>query len=294
MIRIQGMDTHKIPKRLSKAQIKEVLDHTPMEAILMGGMTSKQKTLTASQIKFAEEIAKGKTKAEAYRQSRPNGRKSKASPKVASTKGQELCKTDAIQSQVEAFKVALEAQKYQTPAHIRALVINKLTEKVLDPKVGDSQQLTALKLLGQITEVGLFTERRETVTISSSEVMKEKLLATMRLAMRSNGYVDVVDSSKADDLLAELSGVASENGDLVNPQGAEPEFSTPETSATLHSIPDIETPQKIEDKNLYLTPVRYENSIESDTCEGGGVQNPPESEKNNNTEKPPVTVWTEK
>lgn len=288
------MDTHKIPKRLSKAQIKEVLDHTPMQAILMGGMTSKQKTLTASQIKFAEQIAQGKTKAEAYRQSRPNGRKSKASPKVASTKGQELCKSDAIQSQVEAFKVALEAQKYQTPAHIRALVINKLTEKVLDPKVGDSQQLTALKLLGQITEVGLFTERRETITISSSEVMKEKLLATMRLAMRSNGYVDVVDSSKADDLLAELSGVASENGDLVNPLTPDPDFSTPEISATLHSIPHIESQQKLENNSVTVTGVTDTNVIESNTYEGGGVQNPPESKENNNTEKPPVTVWTEK
>ena len=273
------MDTHKIPRRLTKQQIKEVLDHTPMEALLMGGMTSKQKTLTASQIKFAEEIAKGKTKAEAYRQSRPNGRKSNASPKVASTKGQELCKQDAIQCQVEAFKVALEAQKYQTPAHLRALVIHKLTEKVLNPDVGDSQQLTALKLLGQITEVGLFTERRETITISSSEVMREKLMATMRLAMRSNGYVDVLDSSKADDLLAELTGVASENVDLVNPQGATPEFLTPESPPVLHSIPHTESPQKIDDENLYVTPVTYTNVIESDTYDGGGVQNPPENKK---------------
>jgi hypothetical protein len=288
------MDTHKIPKRLSKAQIKEVLDHTPMEAILMGGMTSKQKTLTASQIKFASEIAKGKTKAEAYRQSRPNGRKSNASPKVASTKGQELCKSDAIQCQVEAFKVALEAQKYQTPAHLRALVIHKLTEKVLNPDVGDSQQLTALKLLGQITEVGLFTERRETITISSSEVMKEKLLATMRLAMRSNGYVDVLDSSKADDLLAELTGVASENADLVNPQGATPEFLTPESPPVLHSIPLTETPEKNDDKNSNITPVIYESVIESNSYKGGGGENLSDDDENNSTEKPPRTVWTEK
>lgn len=288
------MDTHKIPKRLSKAQIKEVLDHTPMEAILIGGMTSKQKTLTASQIKFAEEIAKGKTKAEAYRQSRPNGRKSKASPKVASNNGQMLMKCDAIQMQVEAFKVAIEAQKYQTPAHLRALVIHKLTEKVLNPKVGDSQQLTALKLLGQITEVGLFTERRETITISSSDVMREKLLATMRLAMRSNGYVDVLDSSKADDLLAELSGVAEENVDLVHPQGAEPDFSTPEISATLHSIPLTESLEKNDDKNLYVTPVTYTNVIESDTYKGGGGDNSSDDDENNSTEKPPRTVWIEK
>jgi hypothetical protein len=54
----------------------------------------------------------------------------------------------------------------------------------------------------------------------------------------------------------------------------------------MHSIPDI--------KNLCLTPVRHRNVIESDACEGGGVQNSPETEKNNNIEKPPVTVRTEK
>ena len=42
-----------------------------------------------------------------------------------------------------------------------------------------------------------------------------------------------------------------------------------------------------------VTPVRVDSVIESDTCKGGGVQNPPESEKNNNIEKPPVTVWKE-
>jgi hypothetical protein len=45
--------------RLTRAQIRETLQQVPMEAILLGHSTSKEKRLTPSQIKFAEEIAKG-------------------------------------------------------------------------------------------------------------------------------------------------------------------------------------------------------------------------------------------
>lgn len=193
--------------RLTKKQIAETLEQIPVETILLGVSTSKEKRLTASQIKFAEEIAKGKTKAEAYRQSRPNGRKSKASPRTASRHGQALAKNDAIQAQIDAFKVAMEAQKYQTPAHLRALTIHKLTEKALDVNVPPAQQIKCLELLGKITEVSLFTHRVETVKVDSSEVMRDKLMNSLRLAMQSSGVIDVqaVEAS-ADELLAELVG----------------------------------------------------------------------------------------
>jgi len=175
----------------------------PIETILLGANNAKEKRLTASQIKFAEEIAKGKTKAEAYRQSRPNGRKSKAKPKTASQRGQELSKDGAIQAQIEAFKLALEAQKYQTPLHLRALTIHKLTEKVLDPACPPAQQIKAMELLGKITEVALFTERREVIQHNTSDQMKEKLLSSLRLAISSQGVTDVTETDP-ESLLAEL------------------------------------------------------------------------------------------
>ena len=154
--------------KLTRKQITEGLQQMPIETILLGANNAKEKRLTASQIKFAEEIAKGKTKAEAYRQSRPNGRKSNAKPKTASQRGQELSKDGAIQAQIEAFKVALEAQKYQTPLHLRALTIHKLTEKVLDPSCPPAQQIKAMELLGKITEVALFTERSDSMSVRRS------------------------------------------------------------------------------------------------------------------------------
>lgn len=192
--------------RLTRKQIEEGLKTIPIDTLLLGAGNSKEKKLTASQIKFAEEIAKGKTKAEAYRQSRPNGRKSKAKPETASKRGQELAKDGAIQAQIEAFRVALEAQKYQTPAHLRALAIHKITEKALSEDTPPAQQLKALELLGKITEVALFTERREIVQTSNSVEMREKLLNSIRLAISSQN-AETVESDQADELLAELSGV---------------------------------------------------------------------------------------
>ena len=192
--------------KLTRKQIEEGLNTIPMETVLLGTTTAKGKRLTASQIKFAEEIALGKTKAEAYRQSRPNGRKSNANPRTASRNGQKLAKDDAIQTQIEAFRVALEAQKYQTPAHLRALAIHKITEKALSEDTPPAQQLKALELLGKITEVALFTERREIVQTTNSADMRAKLLNSIRLAISSQG-AETIEADQADELLAELTGI---------------------------------------------------------------------------------------
>jgi hypothetical protein len=175
----------------------------PIDRVLLGA-NSKQTTLTNSQIKFAEEMAMGKTKAEAYRKSRPNGRVSNAKPATASRRGNELARDSRIQAQIEAFQLAMEAQKYTTPLHLRALVIQKLTEKAIDPDVKDSQQLKALELIGKLTEVQSFTERREVVNINTdSGEMKAKLIQSLRLALSNQ---DVEDVDEADQLLAEITG----------------------------------------------------------------------------------------
>jgi len=194
------LDMMKKP-RLTRAQIRETLEQVPMEAILLGHSTSKEKRLTPSQIKFAEEIAKGNSKAGAYRASRPPNKPSKAKPESQSRRGQEIAKNSAVQSQIEAFKLAIEAQKYATPLHLRALVIHKLTEKALDAEVPPAQQIKALELLGKLTEVGAFTERREVTNITDSSTMRAKLLNSIKLALSSQGAT-VID--QADDLLAEL------------------------------------------------------------------------------------------
>lgn len=292
----------------------------PIETILLGATRTNEKRLTASQIKFAEEIAKGKTKAEAYRQSRPNGRQSKAKPSTASRKGQELSKVDAIQTQIEAFRVALEAQKYQTPLHLRALTIHKLTEKVLDPDCPPAQQIKAMELLGKITEVALFTERREVIQHNTSDQMKEKLLSSLRLAISSQSVTDVT-AYDPDSLLAELTakpidrdispdyvaaddeqeaqtllestGEGLTDTNSPEPTAPRPPFSQNLQASPMHSIPHTQSPENTmpsqpidSQEDSTVTPVTHR--VNPNVTEGEGGINIPVDSQDVSSGTPPV------
>jgi hypothetical protein len=154
-----------------------------------------------------------------------------------------LAKDSAVQAQIEAFKLAIEAEKSRTPAHLRALVVQKLTEKALDPECPPAQQIKALELLGKITEVALFTERREVVQVKDSGEIRERLMDSIRLAIKSSAQdVEVID---ADSLLAEISGAADGEADEVaqdaTPPGATPLFVSEAHPQTVHSNPHTQS-----------------------------------------------------
>jgi len=251
----------------------------PVETLLLGVSQSKQKRLTPKQVEFAKQLALGESKASAYRKSH----KSKGKPKTQSNEGQKLAKNPTIAMQVDAFKVALEAQKYQTPAHLRALAIHKITEKVLDEDCPPAQQLKALELLGKITEVALFTERRETVHVSDPSEMREKLMASIKLAIENSQAIDV-ETRNADELLAELvgnhesdehdvnvdgqtgeqedssvsldGGEGIANGDLSDPRDTDPQILALATEANLHSIPHTQSPPQSNPRENPTSPVQ--------------------------------------
>lgn len=251
-------------KRLTRKDIEAGLETMPIDTLLLGASQAKTTKLTHKQREFARSIALGETKAGAYRKAY----KSKGKPKTESNEGQRLTKDPAITMQIEAFKVALEAQKYQTPAHLRALAIHKITEKVLDPNCPPAQQLKALELLGKVTEIALFTERREVVTVSNPAEMREKLMASIQLALSNSKTIDM-EAQSADDLLAELvgsapvdddevqdvvevnapvgeelleeGGAALENGDLADPLTPTSQILATHTDSDLHSIPHTQS-----------------------------------------------------
>ena len=273
-------------KRLTRKEIEAGLEAMPIQTILLGATGAKTTKLTHKQRAFAKEVAMGETKAGAYRKAY----KSKGKPQTQSIEGQKLMKNPAIALQVEAITLALEANQYITPASLRALAIHKITEKALDPDVPPAQQLKALELLGKITEVALFTERREIVQVTNSQEMKDKLLNSIRLALSSQGATDV-EVDDADSLLAEITGntnvmddvashdaldddvvdvqvlkdevVASTNGIPADLPTYDPQNSAFASEPDLHSIPDIQSPQN----NKGLTDVSLSNPLESDTCE---------------------------
>jgi hypothetical protein len=259
-------DYQEIPmKRLTRKDIEAGLETMPIDTLLLGASQAKTSKLTHKQREFARSIALGETKAGAYRKAY----KSKGKPQTQSIEGQRLVKDPAISLQIDAFKVALEAQKYQTPAHLRALAIHKITEKVLDDNCPPAQQLKALELLGKITEVALFTERREVVSVSNPAEMREKLMASIQLALSNSKVIDM-EAQSADDLLAELVGSApvdddavshdakddvmdgeeaveegvqaSETGDFTDPPTPEPQILALHHESDLHSIPLTQSP----------------------------------------------------
>jgi hypothetical protein len=191
--------------KLTRKQIKEGLEATPIDTLLFG----EPKTLTKKQKDFAEALAKTGNKAEAYRQAYDTD----TSPAIQSLEGQRLAQNPIISLQVEAIKLSLEAQKYLLPAHLRALTIQKLTEKALDPDVNHAQQIKALELLGKITEVALFSERKEIITTDTSASAKDRLIQSLAQAIRSSAHISIDKKKEADTLLAEITG-----GNLSNPE----------------------------------------------------------------------------
>jgi hypothetical protein len=122
--------------------------------------------------------------------------------------------------------VAFEAQKYTSPAHLRALAIQQLTEHSLNPEFPAAQRVKCLELIGKMTEVALFTERREIIQVTDSAQIKERLMDTLRTITQAQ-VTDVTDTA-ADSLLAELAGPAIEpetidaGPELVEPEPVEP------------------------------------------------------------------------
>jgi hypothetical protein len=197
--------------KLTRKQIAEGLEALPIETILLGASNKAGITLTAKQKAFAEEVAKGTPKAKAYRKAY----NSKAKPSTQANDAYKLAQNPHISAMIEAQKIAIEAQKYQTPAHLRALTIHELTKHALDNDNPPAQRIKALELLGKITEVALFTERREVVKVDSSDVMKAKLMESIRLAMQSSDIIEA-EYTQADDLLAEITQQRDDNDALAD------------------------------------------------------------------------------
>ena len=181
--------------KLSRRELEKGLEENSIDTIL-GPHVSR--TLTGKQKAFALEVAKGQTKASAYRKAY------KANPAKGTivTAPYTLAADPRIKREIAAYELAIEASKHRTPAALRELVISGLVEIALNPDTKDSVRVQALRTIGTITEVSAFTERKEVRTISSSETAKASILAQLQTLMAGEA-TDVV-SRDADSLLAEL------------------------------------------------------------------------------------------
>lgn len=185
---------------LSRKQVKEALKTVPIDQILgvPGELTHKQR-------EFAREVANGATKAEAYRRAY----KKNASKHTLASKPYHLAADERIKAEIEAYRLASEAAAYRTPQQLRDLVIHSLTQVIIDPETNAAQRIQAAKVLGTVTEVAAFTERRE-VTVNRSSAEAKRLLVDKLRALITAGATDV-QARDVDTLERELGDVLTVN-----------------------------------------------------------------------------------
>jgi hypothetical protein len=239
---------------MKRKEIKQALKEMPIETILMVGKSE----LTPKQREFARQVALGNSGAESYRKAYDTHTTKKRQGDQASR-----MKADPrIAAEIDAYEMALEAQKYRSSESLRALVIQSLVSVLIDPDAKQSTKVTAAKVLGTVTEVAAFTERKEITTISGSDAIKSQIMDQLKTLMIGSGSQDVTDVD-AVDLLAEL---ATDRVSLDDAAPADPTAPPPPAVAKPESHPHIHTiPHELSDQNIEPTP------LSSKTQTPGGV-----------------------
>jgi hypothetical protein len=215
-------NTTQTPKRLTRKQVQEGLDTVPI-TYLVG---SNSKGLTSKQKAFAREVAMGATGAGAYRKVYSG----KAKPKTAGNAASLMKQHSGISLEIEAIKRAQEAEHIKNPAALRALVINTLVELATNPDTKDAIRLQAVKVLGGVTEVAAFTERKETTVITSSTDARAEIMAELRSLANAHAIDAQVIDAQAADLLDELKSAET------HPPPT-PSATQEESLVSIHSIP---------------------------------------------------------
>jgi hypothetical protein len=296
--------------KLTRKQIREGLNTVPMDALILGVKTSDK--LTPKQREFARNVAMGKTKAQAYRESY----ESNGSSKTVGNEASRLSLRPDVALEIEAYREAIEAEKHRNPAQLRALVIHQLTKMALNTKVNDAQRIKSLELLGKVAEVGAFVDRKETTVINHSTDIRARLMAQLK-TITHGSITDVESNNGADSLLAELAEAIPADA-IAEPSdpttGAPAQIDPPSADTYTHSVPlnqsppqsnvsahsvksssqDVDFPQeKSSTVTSYSSP--QENTPHDDPkTEGVGVVKNSDNEESASGETPPVNNWKEK
>jgi len=219
--------------RLSKKQINEALDQAPMYELL----NVNKSALTTKQFKYCEGLARGETKAGAYRKAY----NSKGNSRTIAKRGHEMSKRGDIQATTEAIKLAIEWEKSHTAGQIRALVAHRLTVEAIAEDSNPSVRVNALKALGTIAGVDSFIHRSETKVIKDSDKAKDDLLAMLKNALEDSSRT-IDEDLDIQNLMREIEGqgLGDSSGQISDPLPPLLESRSP--LETLHTIPNTQSP----------------------------------------------------
>lgn len=220
-------------QKLTRAQIREGLDTIPIETLLSSG-TGKKPALTTKQRNFAKAVAMGKTKAQAYRESY----KANPAPSTMLSEPYMVAANPIVAREVEAYKLAIEAEKHRNPAQLKALLVQQLVQHSLDDDFPPASRVQCLKLLGSLYDVGAWVERKEVTTVNRSEDIRTRLLSRLQ-TITVDADVKVDDAL---DLLAEIrtgkaDAVVSDGAGADPTEGASPRLGGSGPADPPHTIP---------------------------------------------------------
>jgi hypothetical protein len=226
-------------KTPSRKQLREAIQGKDISAVL----NIPKGTLTAKQKRFAKAIAiEGMTGADAYR----SAYDTKGKPKQVGSEASRLRASPRIAAEIEALELAQQVAALHSAEALRSLVISSLTSALIDPDVKAATKIQAAKVLGTVTEVAAFTERKQITTINDSAQMRERILQELKsIALQSDDVMDVDASA----LLTELAGGGDANQEDDGPtEGASPQSGQWDSGLGTHtnphepSSPESETP----------------------------------------------------
>ena len=232
-----------MPQKLTRAQIKQGLDQIPIETLLMSG-EGKRPKLTGKQKAFAHAVALGETKAQAYRVSH----KANASKRTLNSEPYKLARDPRIAREVEAYQLALEAEKHRNPIQLKALLVQQLVQHSLDEDFPPAQRMKALQMIGNLFEVGAFLERKEVTTIRKSTDIRTRLLE------RLSTVTAVIDDDGLT-LMEEIRGDGVSDVPARAPTAPVPALEAVHAPVcTPHTVSDIQSPNKNEGVGVSKNP----------------------------------------
>jgi len=281
--------------KLSRQDIKEGMKAIPIEKIVLGSNNPNGVKLTKKQKHFAEQLVVTGNKTEAYRRAYKADGKRQTNARNA----QNVAKNSHVQTYIMALEAAKQAEEYLLPTRLRALTIHKLSQLALSDEIAPAQQLKALELIGKMTEVALFSERREVVHSLDSNTLKAKLMEAVQLAISKSKSIRTSTKRTAQDLLAEITDVEAK-GDgfndaaLVTPTEGHPPECVSDTAGHLHSIPDNQSADIPMPDNQSASEAVLKTTFSRENVNGEGVVDSDQAKEVVVIETPPVTVLEEK
>jgi hypothetical protein len=94
-------------------------------------------------------------------------------------------------------------------------------------------KIQAAKILGQVTEVAAFTERKEITHVRDSGAIREQIMSQLKTMMLASDDAETID---ADSLLVELAGAEP------HPEGTPPNAER-DSGSHVHTIPHEQSPE---------------------------------------------------